>query len=196
MINVFQQPQQGVRFTEPNLKSFNLNAQAYGNFFAGFPWQIYGCLTFRNHTTLYGAHGQLNTLMSRMGKKLKARVAYLAVPERRTSGCGLPAIPLHWHFVAAAPSQHQERLPRLAKEIWEYQRVGFAHVEPYIPELSRAHYLAKTVNNPDFDYVFSNLDRLCYTGKKDLYGLQQVQQYVPEHVRPLSHAQTLAIRGA
>jgi hypothetical protein len=106
----------------------------------------------------------------------------------------MPAIPLHWHFVAAAPPQHQDRLPSIAKGIWEHQRFGYAHVELYNPALSGAYYLVKTAHNPDFDYVISNLERLCSTGQQDLYELQQEQAYVPDHGRHLTSGETLALR--
>jgi hypothetical protein len=72
MNNLYVQSPEVDSFPERTLKTFNPIAQAYGNFIAGFPWQICGCLTFRNHTTLYGAYGQLETFKDRLEKEAQS----------------------------------------------------------------------------------------------------------------------------
>ena len=176
-----------------SLKNFDSAVQHYGTFFSGYPWQIFGCGTYRSYTTIEQAKRRLTAYFDRLRRSIKAPIAYLAVPERRTSGLGHPAIPLHWHFVASVPPQHTMTVLHNARSLWD-KHYGNAKIDLYEPERSGAHYLAKQAGQSNFDYVVDNLDRLTYRGPVDLFKHWQTDPYVPDHVRHLTSGQTLSLR--
>jgi hypothetical protein len=128
-------------------------------------------------------------------KSVKAPVACIAVPERRSSGLGLPAIPLHWHFVASVPTQHTTAALRNARFLWE-RHYGQAKIARYDPERSGARYLAKLAGDSRFEYFDQNLDRLTYRGPTDFFEHFQKDPYVPDHVRHKMSGQTLSLRAS
>jgi hypothetical protein len=176
-----------------SLKTFDITVQQYGTFFSGFPWQIYGCGTYRSYATTDRATRLLTVYFDRLRRSIKAPIAYLAVPERRTSGLGLPPIALHWHFVASVPPQHTTTFLHNARSLWK-EHYGNPKIEPYDAGRSGAHYLAKTAGASNFDYVVYNLKRLSYSGPADLYQHFQKDPYVPDHVRHLTYGKTLSLR--
>jgi hypothetical protein len=101
--------------------------------------------------------------MRELGKSIGKPVAYLAVPERRTSGCGFHPIPLHWHFLAACPSHRTTDFLRNARQLWT-SGSGNASVSRYDPSRSGAYYVAKLAADQDFDFSSDHLDRLSYHG--------------------------------
>jgi hypothetical protein len=176
-----------------NLKPFNVTVQYYGEFFRGFPWQIIGCGTYRNYATVAYANKLLAAYFDRLKNSIKAPVAYLAVAERRTSGLGFPAIPLHWHFVMSVPPQHTAETMRNAQILWK-KHYGEVKIEPYDRERYGAYYLAKSAGEPNFEYRVHNLDKLSYMGPSDLFKNSQTDPYVPGHARHMTHGETLSIR--
>ena len=101
------------------LKTVDITVQHYGIFFSGYPWQIFGCGTYRSYTTIEQAKRGLIVYFGRLRRSIKAPIAFLAVPERKTSGLGHPAIPLHWHFVASVPQQHTTTFLHNARGLWK-----------------------------------------------------------------------------
>lgn len=176
-----------------NLRTFDHSVHAYGTYLRGFAWDLYGCGTYRSRKTQESAKHLFNAYIRRLRRSLKAPVAWFAVHERRTSGCGHPAIALHWHFLAAVPAQHREPLLRAAKLLWE-TRYGDAMISPYDPEDHGAFYITKLAGGGDFDYICGNLKRLQYGGPADMFSHFQTDPYVPDHVRHRVTGQTLAIR--
>jgi len=87
------------------LKIFNTTTQHYGDFFSGYQWTIFGCLTFRNRVSHQHGEALVRTYIRRLGTYLDARIPYIAVPEHRYSGCGLPRILLHYHCLIACPQR-------------------------------------------------------------------------------------------
>lgn len=124
---------------------------------------------------------------------LKSPIAYIAVPERRTSGCGHPAIPYHLHFVAAAPPQHHAALLRETQVVWG-QLCGHVNIRPYSSQQGGGFYLAKLAGGAEFDYRLHNLERMTYRGPKDLYQSFMNDAYVPHHFRNRTSGETLALR--
>jgi hypothetical protein len=179
--------------SKSNLKTFDITAQQYGTFFSGFPWQVFGCGTYRSYTTIERAKQLLAVYFDRLGRSINAPVAYLAVPERRTSGLGHPAIPLHWHFVASVPQQHTTTFLHNAHSLWT-EHYGNAKIDRYDADRSGAHYLAKSAGAANFDYVAVNLKRLCYSGPADLFEHFQKDPYVPDHVKHMTSGQTFSLR--
>jgi hypothetical protein len=177
-----------------NLKTFDFTVQQYGTFFSGFPWQVFGCGTYRSYTTIERAKQLLAVHFDRLRRSIRAPIAYLAVPEQRTSGLGHPAIPLHWHFVASVPQQHTTTFLHNARGLWK-EHYGNAKVDRYDADRSGAHYLAKSAGGSNFDYVAVNLKRLCYSGPADLFEHFQKDPYVPDHVRHMTSGQTLSLRS-
>ena len=136
-------------------KTFDMITQQYGTFFSGFQWQLFGCGTYRNRSSVAAADGLLDTFFDRLRKTVNAPIAYIAVPERRTSGCGYPAIPLHWHFVAAVPPRYTLALLREATCLWQ-RPYGNSHIRQYDSRRSGAHYLAKLAGSAGYSYRLQN----------------------------------------
>jgi hypothetical protein len=176
------------------LKNFDSAVQHYGTFFSGYPWQMFGCGTYRSYATLEQAKPRLVVYFDRLRKSIKAPIAYLAVAERRISGLGHPAIPLHWHFVASAPPQYTTTVLHNARSFWG-KHYGNAKIDPYDARCSGAHYLAKLAGDSRFEFFFENLDRLPYRGPVDLFEHARTDPYVPDHVRHLTTAKTLSLRS-
>lgn len=177
---------------KPMLKTFDVCAQQYGTFFAGFGWGLYCTGTYRTKLSRSGADPLFRSFVSRLQDALKAPVAYIAAQEFRTSGLGFPAIPLHWHFMLATPPHLQAALKRSAKRLWEEHHGNF-HAGAYDARRSGAWYIAKLASHTNFHYLVENLDRLTYNGPTDLYGQMQEDPYVPTHVRHRPCGQTLML---
>jgi hypothetical protein len=175
------------------LKTFNTTQQQYGDFFAGYAWTIFGCGTFRRKLASQHAISILKMYMRELGITLKARIPYIAVPEYRHSGCGLPAIPLHVHFLAACPPQWEETFHVIAGDLWETM-AGNSQVVPYDPTRGAAHYIAKLTSSADFEWLDDNLGYLPYTGPSDLIAAAQNNPYVPEHAKGFARLNTLVVR--
>lgn len=174
------------------LTTFNPTSQQYGDFFAGYPWTLIGCGTFRRRVSVDEASSRMKRYMRDLGLSIKARVPYVAVPERRTSGCGLAPIPLHFHFLAACPSQWTTTFLSNAQNLWAGGS-GNASIDLYDPLRSGAHYIAKLAGHQNFDYIFDHWDRLTYRGPEDLGAASLVNPYVPTHAKG-SHRLSLVVR--
>jgi hypothetical protein len=167
------------RSTFGQLVQFDPVAHQYGEFFSGYDWDIYGCLTHSKRIASSESERAVERFFYTLGKSIRSQVAYIAVPERRTSGCGLPAIPLHWHFVAAAPAHRRAALLYNAREIT--RRLGNSKIDYYHSEEPGAFYMAKLAPHQNFDYICHNLDHMSYHGPKDLREAAKRSDYVPHH---------------
>src|SRR5437899_1892869 len=167
--------------TAKYLKSFNLTTQHYGDFFSGYPWTIYGCLTFKNSVSSEHGEKLLKNFMRRLGQTINSRIPYVAVPEHRISGLGAP-IRLHYHFLASCPPQWGNQFQVLAADLWP-QIGGNCDIHPYDSSQDGAHYIAKTASHNDFHWIQGDLDHLTYTGQHDLYSATQESSYVPKHAK-------------
>jgi hypothetical protein len=176
-----------------SLFNFNGTSQDYGEFFAGFPWTLYGCGTYRKKPSIDIAGSLLKRYFRDLGRSINAPVAYIAVPERRTSGCGYHPIPLHWHFLAAGPSHRTTTLLLNAQQLWT-DGSGNAAIGLYDRSRPGAHYLAKLAGCRDFNFYLGNLDRLRYQGPKDLFKAAINNDYVPAHSKGLIRSNTLVLR--
>jgi hypothetical protein len=177
----------------PRLRTFDRTAQDYGTYISGYQWDLYGCGTYRTRATIESATRQLYTYFDRLRQSIKAPVAWIAVPERRTSGLGFPAIALHWHFVMAAPPRYRHDLQRHARLLWK-EYCGDSKIEPYVPQLPGTFYLSKLAAGVDFDFHLGGMERMRYTGPADLFAHAQTDPYVPDHVRHLTSCRTLVLR--
>jgi hypothetical protein len=175
-------------------QSYNQTVQDYGTFFAGFAWQIYGCGTYRTAQSADSARGIFHAFHRRLRASINSRIATIAVPERRFSGCGSPAIALHWHFVMSGPQHRSETLLKNAQSIWR-AAFGDAKIEPYDATMPGAHYLAKGARQSDFDYLLLDIARLPYRGPDDLMNHSLTAPYVPEHVRTQRTRETRRLRN-
>jgi hypothetical protein len=176
-----------------DLRTFDHAVHDYGTYFGGFRWDLYGCGTYRTRKTHDSATRLFRTYLDRLRKSIKSPIAWLAVPERTTSGLGQPAGAWHWHFVMAAPNQHRRSLERNAKILWN-EHHGNAKIERYDPQLNGSFYISKLAGGLDFDFYFNNLDRLMYSGPTDLFAHYQTDLYVPQHVKHLTTGRTLVVR--
>jgi hypothetical protein len=174
-----------------SLRGFDSVVNDYGTFIGGHPWDFIG--TYRTRKSHGSATLLLEVFFNRLRKSITCPIAWLAVLERCTSGLGLPAGALHWHFVMAAPPQHRQALGRNAATLWS-DHYGNAKVEAFDPQLNGSFYISKLAAGGDFDFYGDNLDRLPYNGPSDIFAHAQSQPYVPDHVRHLTRYRTLALR--
>jgi hypothetical protein len=130
--------------------------------------------------------------MRRLGISLEARIPYIAVPEYRHSGCGLPGIPLHYHCLIACRQPWAAVFPEMATHLWE-SMAGNCKIDPYDPVLSGAHYIAKLAGHENFDWICDNLERLTPVGPMDLYASAQGNPYVPVNAKGHNHLTTLVL---
>jgi hypothetical protein len=178
---------------QSRLVTFDSTAQAWGEYIGGFEWDLFCCLTFRSRPSRCVGFRMAVTLFRECGKAIQSKVSYIAVPEWRTSGCGMPAIPLHWHLLAACPPQRTDALVDNIRRFWSPH--GSSDIRQYDPSQSGAFYLAKTASNVDFDLILGNLDRMTYRGKADLLEQMANNNYVPEHAHYKTPLKTLAVRS-
>ena len=126
------------------LVHFNSVVQAYGAYLNGFRWNAYGCLTFRTVVPRKQAFRAVVELFRSCGSVVGCNVAYIAVPEWRTSGCGMPPIPLHWHVVAAGPPQKSGDLLNAISQHWSAN--GKSQVRRFQPAQPGAYYWRKRLH--------------------------------------------------
>jgi len=177
----------------PALYSFDTISQHYGDFFAGFQWDISGCGTFRHNISAAEASKRMKNYMRQLGQSIKAWIPYVAVPEQRFSGLGMPAIAVHFHFLAACPRQWRSTFATRAEQLWEDME-GNARVTNYDPAQAAAYYLAKTAGKADFEFMLENIDRLPYQGPADLLTASASSSYVPKHAVGHIRLKTLVVR--
>jgi hypothetical protein len=173
-----------------SLFNFNSTSQDYGEYFAGFPWTLFGCGTYRKKPSIDVAGSLLKRYFRVLGKSIGAPVAYIALPERRTSGCGYHPIPLHWHFLAARPSHFTAALLRNAQQLWT-GGFGNAAISLYDVQvlINRQTRRRSGLQFP-----------LGQSGSTPLPGPQGPVQgrinnsYIPAHAKGLIRSDTLALR--
>jgi hypothetical protein len=162
-------------------KTFHLTTQHYGDFFSGYPWSIYGCLTFKNSVSSQHGEALVKNFMRRLRQKIKSPVPYIAVAEHKYSGLDA-SIQLHYHFLACCPPQWANQFQVLAAQIWS-QIGGNCDIHPYDSSQDGAYYIAKTASHNDFHWIQGDLNHLTYTGQHDLYSAAQESSYVPKHAK-------------
>jgi hypothetical protein len=169
---------------------FDSVSQAYGQYFSGFAWDVYGCLTHRARVSKSHSGAMVRRFFDRLGRSIDSRVAYIAVCEHRTSGCGLPPIPTHWHLLASGPERRKRLLLSNARELWRTN--GGSSLHEYDPCQEAAFYVAKLAGHQNFHLLERNLERLPYNGPKDFYEAFRASEYVPRHAN--LHGKTLVVR--
>jgi hypothetical protein len=165
--------------TGTHLATYDPMAQHYGTWIQGFPWNIYGCGTFRKKVDAKYATALMKRAMERLEKKLDVPVSYFAVLEGRTSGCGMSPIALHWHFVAASKSP--EGMSKLFTAIWK-KLCGICLITPYDPSDEGVFYLSKLASKSDTPMLERKLELLPNHGPSDLIAAAQASSYVQSHV--------------
>lgn len=176
-----------------SLYTVKSDCQRYGDFFAGFSWTHFCCGTYRLHTSLDKGVSLTKGYMRRLSKSIRARIAYVAVPESRPSGLGHHQIRLHWHFLIACPEHRAAELTRNATALWA-RCYGDVKIERYDPSRNGAHYIAKLADQAGFDYIIDNFDRLGYHGPNDLFTAAKENSYIPEHVKATDRYDSLVLR--
>jgi len=156
-------------------------AQHYGAWLEGYDWKIYGCGTFRRPECDARAQALGKRFFERLERRLHTPVTYAAVMERRYSGCGLPSIAPHWHFLAASETP-VEQMWLGADLIWK-RHFGDALILPYDPEGDGAFYVAKLAWHENGVLAVRNLDRLEYHGPADLLEAARANPYVPDQLK-------------
>lgn len=175
-----------------SLRSFNTRVQEYGKWLSGFEWSIFGCVTYKRKPSTRSAVENFRRYLRELETSIDSRLAYVAVPEHRISGCGLPPIALHWHFLMACPPHKEYALFKNCRALWA--RNGVSDIQWYQREQSAAFYIAKTAKDVDFEFLFDNLNRLSNTGSSDLASEMAADPYVPEHAKWRTELETLTLR--
>lgn len=174
------------------LRRFDLSIQQYGDYFAGFEWQIFGTCTFKSELVrpTLGLFSKFNDCI---GRRISARVAAIAVMERTWSGLGKPGVRPHFHFVMAIAPHLLRKLTLAATDIWQS---GYGHIDlrTYDSKRGGTHYIAKTAANPDFDFFMRNTSRIPYNGPADLFENAQTNSVVPAHFKNRVTGSTLVLR--
>ena len=173
------------------LKTYHPAQQHWGTYLSGFPWNIYGCGTYREPVGPVKAEALMKRYIERLERKVKADVAFFAARESRTSGCGMSPIPLHWHFVAA--SKHSYDMDRVAQDLWT-DRFGESQVEPFDPTGDGLYYICKLANHPNGEFLFGKLDKLRYEGPQDLIAAAHSNAYVPDRLKDKVFGEYLTLR--
>jgi hypothetical protein len=173
------------------LLGFDSTVNDYGLYFNGFAWQLYGCVTFRNPTSIGEAKAIIAAFLRRVESSLNGLpVACIAVPEFRWSGLGMPAIPLHFHLVMATVPRYAADLVSNAQRIWS-ANYGNAKIELYDSARAGARYIAKLAGGSDFEFDTYKLGYLPYGGDQDLFAAAQRDPSVPEHAKGMIRVKTL-----
>lgn len=132
----------------------------YARFFHSVPWQLFVTLTFAWSVSDAQALKVFQTFIGSLEKATFSPIAYVRGDEKRFSGCGKPAAPLHYHLVMASAAQLP---PSLLSNVW-MQLAGrrsegvSAYVQPYDPALPGVNYILKRFLLPDGDWNPRNLD--------------------------------------
>lgn len=162
------------------LKTYNPIAQHRGEYLRGFDWNIYGCGTYRHPVSDTYAEALLKRFMEKLGRKQRCRISYFAALERRYSGCGMPPIPAHWHFLAAGKNSYD--LASVAQVLWSKQ-FGDSKIELYDPDREGAFYVCKLVGHCNSMFLDDGLDLLPNRGPADLIAAAWTNPYVPDHLK-------------
>jgi hypothetical protein len=142
--------------------------QAYGDWFRTFRWDWFVTLTFGCELRNKAAEMVLVRFVDELEQKVKAPISYLAAREEGSySGCGKPAIRVHFHLLVgcAAPLTAST-----ISDLWNLPRFGgkrvkgaSAHVVPYDPLQGAAYYCFKHLSavkkdNNDDDWSEHHLE--------------------------------------
>jgi hypothetical protein len=165
--------------TGKHLATYDPMAQHYGTWIKGYPWNIYGCGTFRNQVNKGYAIARMRRAIEHLEKRLGPPVSYFAALEDRPSGCGMSPIKLHWHFVAAC--KHHEGMSTLLEGIWK-KLCGLSLIKPYDPTSQGSFYVSKLASRSDTEILENNLELLEYHGPSDLIAAAQASSYVQPHL--------------
>jgi hypothetical protein len=172
--------------------TYNATAQHWGEYLRGYDWAIYGTGTFRRPDLgVSGATAYLKRYFEQVDKATRSRIPYFAALERRRSGCGMPGINPHWHFLAAGDDP--QSLARTAETVW-FRNFGDAKVGIYDLTRPAAFYVAKLAGHPNGEFQFKNLELLEYRGPQDLLAAAHDNDYVPAHLKDRVFGEYLAVR--
>jgi hypothetical protein len=177
---------------QPELKRFDLRNQQWGEYFSGFDWQLFGCLTYARKQSDRSACGALTRFLRDASESVEGGLSYIAVAEWRTSGCGLPSIPLHWHLLMGCSEGKAYGLSLFCRDRWKQH--GASDIRAYCYSVPGAFYVAKTAKHVDFEVRMHNLHRMKYHGSQDLHTQMAANPYVPEHAHWRADGETLAVR--
>ena len=176
---------------QSRLMTYSAPQQHWGTYLRGFNWNVYGCGTYREPVSAVRAEVLMKRYMERLSRKLKAPVSYFAALERRYSGCGMPPIPAHWHFLAACDPAYGMR--EVAQALWT-EKFGDAKVDVYDPSQGGAFYISKLAGHANGEFTFANLDLLAHHGPSDLMAAAHASAYVPDHLKDKLHGQYGVVR--
>src|SRR5947207_8006723 len=74
----------------------------YSQWLEVVPWQLFATLTFAWSTSEAQSQRVFAEFIDRQEKYFRCPIVFLRGDERRWSGCGKPAVPLHFHVLLAA----------------------------------------------------------------------------------------------
>ncbi|MEO5925708.1 MAG: hypothetical protein ABIR70_17960 [Bryobacteraceae bacterium] len=122
-------------------------AEAWGSFLAGYPWDWFLTLTFREPAGTFRAHRLFQRFAADVEKAANVSTGWFRADE-----CGNVNGRLHMHALML----NVGHLPRLYwMNEWD-KRAGFARILPFDPSKGAAFYCSKYVTKDLGDYDFSD----------------------------------------
>jgi len=132
--------------------------QAYATWLKTFPWKVYLSLTFAYPVSHLAAQHQLAEFHNRLERLCGTPIGSLFVEETRSwSGCGLAAVPLHYHGLLCSDAPLD---PGQIETVWGSMGHfgGNAKADLYDPSGNAAFYCMKFLRYPDSHWEVAHLD--------------------------------------
>ena len=127
---------------------------AYGDFFQGWAWDHFATLTFARKQSQANCLRLYNAFIQSLGRTTLGRVGWVRVGEIRSSDCGSPEIPLHFHALLKYKNVPP---PEAVAALWK-AKAGDAQVEAYRAGGGGAVYVAKMLPYEDTNYDMGGLE--------------------------------------
>ena len=132
---------------------------AYGDFLSQWSWHHYATLTFANKQSRANCLRHWHEFVHSLGCTTRGRVGWVRVDEQRPSGCGSPAIPLHYHALL----KYKNVPPAKCVEALWKAKAGDALVEDYQRGGGAAYYIAKMIPDQATNYDIGGLEHFPHS---------------------------------
>ena len=127
---------------------------AYGDFFQGWAWDHFATLTFARKQSQANCIRLYNEFIDSLGRTTRGRVGWVRADEQRSSGCGSPGIPLHYHALLKYKNVPG---PEAVAALWK-AKAGEAKVKAYGSGGGAAFYMAKMIPYEGTGYDMGGLE--------------------------------------
>jgi hypothetical protein len=132
-------------------------AENYATFFRQIPWQLFCTFTFAWPVSDPQADAVFSGFINSIEHHYRSDVGFVRGDEKRSSGCGKPASPRHYHaLLACAVPVSLGYVADLWMSIAGHRSDGAgAKVDIYDPDKNGASYALKLINQPGGDWTLS-----------------------------------------